>query len=104
MPIAAGLSVLQSQFLSALSFKQGAQVQMTATLFASAVATVAPYGTVAGSSPYSSGSSWSVRWDVDDSTGSLLAAECSTGDSLQDDSEWGFPHRPLAPTSRAGAP
>lgn len=51
MPIATGLSVLQSQFLSALSFKQGAQVQMTATLFASAVATVAPMGLLPGVPP-----------------------------------------------------
>ncbi len=44
MPIAAGLPVLQSQFISALSLKQGAQVQSTSAIMASAIASIAPMG------------------------------------------------------------
>lgn len=44
MPIAAGLPILQSQFMLALSMKQGAQVQLTSNLLASAVGTIAPMG------------------------------------------------------------
>ena len=44
MPIAAGLPVLQSQFISALSLRQGAQVQSTSAMMASAIASIVPMG------------------------------------------------------------
>jgi hypothetical protein len=44
MPIAAGLSTLQSQFISALSMRQGAQTQITASMISSAIASAAPMG------------------------------------------------------------
>jgi len=44
MPIAAGMPILQSQFVSAMSLKQGAQVQSTSAIMASAIASVVPMG------------------------------------------------------------
>lgn len=44
MPIAAGLPILQSQFVSAMSLRQGAQVQSTSAILASAIASVVPMG------------------------------------------------------------
>lgn len=44
MPIQAGLPILQSQFLSALSMKQGAQVQISANLLGAAIGTAVPLG------------------------------------------------------------
>lgn len=47
MPISAGTSIIQSQFQSALSLQQGATIQSTASILASAVATAAPLGLIA---------------------------------------------------------
>jgi hypothetical protein len=44
MPIAAGFSILQSQFTSALSMKQSSQIVSTANIIASAIAASAPLG------------------------------------------------------------
>ena len=44
MPIAAGQSILKSQFLSALSLKQGAQTQITGMRLSLAIGSVVPMG------------------------------------------------------------